>query len=105
MVMMYKNKKAFIDNISKALELSNTTVAKVDYVVLTRYSDFLKVDVYYEYVIVTFIGGARSIRHVGGNSDSANFREIGKLIDGGYYDEVEHYEDLLNKEGFTIIEL
>ena len=103
-VKMYKGKKQFIDNISKALGLSNTAVQKVDYVVLTRYNDTFKIDVYYEFVVVTFIGGAKAVKSVGGNSDSANFKEIGKLIGDGYYDEVNYYESLF-EEGFTIVNL
>lgn len=103
-IKMYKGKKAFIDNISRAFELSNTTVNKVEYVVLTNYSDLFKMDVYCEFIVVTFVGGAKSVRSISGNSDSANFREIGKLIDGGYYDEVNYYESLLD-EGCTKVNL
>lgn len=103
-IKMYKSKKLFIDNISRALEVSNTNVMRVDYEVLTKFNDVFKIDVYNEFIIVTFVGGAKSVKSTSGNSDSANFREIGKLIDGGYYDEVRYYESLFD-EGFTKVNL
>lgn len=103
-IKMYKSKKLFIDNISRALEVSNTTVMSVDYEVLTKYNDLFKTDVYYEFAVVTFVGGAKSVKSISGNSDSANFRAIGALIDGGYYDEVRYYESLFD-EGFTKVNL
>jgi hypothetical protein len=60
--------------------------------------------VYYtEFVVVTFTSGTISVRNISGNSNNANFREIGKLIDGGYYDEVEYYEKV--KESSTLVEV
>jgi hypothetical protein len=93
---MYKDKKTFIDNISRALELSNTTVMRVDYEVYSRYNPEYDTTYYAEFAVVTFTGGAKSVRTISGNSDSANFREIGKLLDGGYYDENRYYEDVVS---------
>lgn len=103
-IKMYKRKKFFIDNISRALEVSNTTVMKVDYEVYSKHNPDCDTTCYAEFAVVTFIGGAKSVRSISGNSDSANFRAIGALIDGGYYDEVRHYESL-NEEGFLKINL
>ena len=103
MIQMYKIKKAFIDKLSEALEISTTTVKSVDYEV---YQKELDQDTTYfeELIIVTFVGGAISVSSANGNSDSANFKEIARLIDGGYYDEVRFYENLLN-EGYVKVDL
>ena len=102
-IEMYKSKKQFIDNLSRALELSNTTVMKVEYVVLTKYNELFKMDVYNEFIVVTFIGGEKSVRAVSGNSDAANLISLAGLINGGYYEEVGYYESLF-EEGFTKVE-
>jgi hypothetical protein len=104
-IKMYKDKKAFIDNLSRALELSSTTVQKVDYVVLTKYNDLFKTDVYNEFIIVTYVGGVQSVRSVSGNSDAANLICLASLVEGDYYyPEIEYYENLL-EEGFTEVDL
>jgi hypothetical protein len=93
---MYKDKKAFIDKLSEALLMSKTTVMKVSYEVYSRYNPEYDTTYYAEFAVVTFTGGAKSVRTISGNSDSANFREIGKLLDGGYYDENRYYEDVVS---------
>lgn len=102
-IKMYKEKKAFIDKLSEALLMSKTTVMKVSYEVYSRYNPEYDTTHYTEFAVVTFTGGAKSVRTVNGNSDSANFREIGKLIDGGYYDELEYYEKV--KGSSTLVEV
>ena len=48
----------------------------------------------YEYIVVTFRGGAISVRNANINSMSANLYEISQLVNGGYYNEVETYQNL-----------
>ena len=48
----------------------------------------------YEYIVVTFKGGAISVRNASINSMSANLYEISQLVNGGYYNEVEAYQNL-----------
>ena len=48
----------------------------------------------YEYIVVTFKGGAISVRNATINSMSANLYEISQLVNGGYYNEVETYQNL-----------
>lgn len=95
-IKMYQRKKSFIDNISKALMLSDNTVMKAEYEVYSKYNPDYDATYYAEFVVVTFIGGAKSVKTVNGNSDSANFRAIGTLIDGGYYDENNYYESVVD---------
>ena len=103
-IKMYKRKKVFVDSISKALEASNISVVKVDYEVYSKQYPNCDNNYYSEFVVVTFFGGAKSVINVSGNSDCANFRAIGELIDGGHYDQVRYWEELPNN-GFIKIDL
>lgn len=53
-----------------------------------------------EYIVVHFVGGAISVRNVTYNSLPANIVELGKLLNGGYYDEVEGYIKLKKKDWY-----
>lgn len=105
-IEMYKGKRDFIKNISKAFEAkpSKTSVTSVDYEVYRRKVTINNEerDHFVEYIVVHFFGGGLSAKFVSGNSNSANFRAIGELIDGGYYDEVREYETLEDR-GFSLV--
>ena len=96
-IKMYKEKKAFIDNISKAFEARpvGSSIESVRYKVYNKWIPEHNVDYFAEYVIITFVGGSKSVKIVNGNSNNANFRAIGALLDGGYYDEVADFESIL----------
>lgn len=51
-------------------------------------------EIYDEFVRVNFPGGAYCVRTVTGDSNSAVFQEVGKLLHGGYYSEVDWYDKL-----------
>lgn len=53
-----------------------------------------------EYIVVHFVGGAISVRNATNNSLKANIAELGKLLNGGYYDEVEDYIGLKKKDWY-----
>ena len=55
-----------------------------------------------EYLIVTYRGGAWAARRANVNSNAINFQEIGKMLNGGYYDEVDEVERL-EKEAYRLI--
>lgn len=103
-IEMYKGKKLFIDNVSKVFEIASlqSNVAKVSYEVYMKQIDD-ETMYYSEFVVVTFQGGGKSVRIISGNSNNATFREIGKLIDGGYYDELEYYNKI--RTTYTKVEL
>ena len=108
-IEMYKGKKAFVDDISKAFEARSykTGILSIEYEVYKKIDDNHDHYVEYlvvEYLVVTFNGGAKSVRCANGNSHIANYIEIGKLLNGGYYDEVPAYE-ALTEEGFFKINL
>ena len=101
-IEMLEDKKLFIDHVSEAFERDlNSNVAKVVY---EAYHKHIRPDTDYfrEYVKVIFNGGGMSVRCVNGNSNNANFQEVGKLINGGYYDELVDYHSLPG-EGFIKI--
>ncbi len=103
-IEMYKKKKAFVDDISRVLGTRDHRmgIMYVDYEVYRKMDD--NRDYFVEFVVVVFDGGAESVRCVNGNSNFANYTEIGKLLDGGYYDELPRYR-VLTEEGFTKIRL
>lgn len=92
---MYQGKKTFINHISKVFEDRRlcSNVLKVDYEVYFRQIDE-ETTYYTEFAVVTFEGGGKSVRVISGNSNNTNFQEIGKLINGGYYDDLEYYEQV-----------
>lgn len=104
-IEMYKGKKAFIDNISRAFEArpSGSTVDSVEYEVYRKDMEDDRA-FFEEFLIVNFFGGSKSVRVANGNSNTANFRALGTLIDGGYYDEICNYESLADR-GFTKVNL
>ena len=95
-IAMYREKNTFIENLNKAFQTypKGSTVASVKYEVYRK--DTKDTTYFVEYIVVTFFGGAISVHTVNGNSNNANFRTIGSMIDGGYYDEVRDYEELKN---------
>lgn len=108
-IQMFKEKKAFIDGVNVAFQVRprKHSVRKVEYEVYSKQINNEHVTdytYYQEYLVVTFDGGGKSVRSANGNSCTANFRELGKLIDGGYYDEMELY-NTLEERGFEKVEL
>jgi hypothetical protein len=95
---MFKEKRTFVKNISKAFEhgVKGSTVDSIDYVVFKK--DRPNGDCYYsEYVVVTFRGGAQSAKTVSGNSNTANLRAIASIVDGGYYEEMQTFNALVEE--------
>lgn len=107
-IKMFKSKKAFIEDLNRAFENKqvNSSVESIDYEVYYKevpVEDGVR-DHFVEYVIVNFIGGGKSFKNVSGNSNTANFRVIGPMLDGGYYDEVMDYT-VLPKRGYKLVKL
>jgi hypothetical protein len=103
-IEMYKGKATFIAYINKAFQTSpaGSSVESVKYEVYEK--DFSGTTVFSEFLVVTFKGGAKSARNINGNSNMTNIAELGKLVNGGYYDEVEYYETL-SECGFEYVAL
>jgi hypothetical protein len=105
-IMMYKEKRDFIKNISKAFEArpKGSSVESINYEVYTKYHAVPDIHQFAEYLVVNFVGGAKSVTRVSSNSNMSNFKVLGTLVDGGYYDEIAEYDSLLNL-GFTAVPL
>ena len=85
-------KRLFVEALSQAFNESvGHSIEKLDYDVF--YVD----DIQYEYLVVTYDGGAIAARNCYGDSLSAIFGEIARLFNGGYYDEVSDYLTLKRK--------
>ena len=85
-------KRLFVEALSQAFNESvGHSIEKLDYDIF--YVD----DVRYEYLVVTYDGGAIAARNCYGDSLSAIFGEIARLFNGGYYDEVSDYLTLKGK--------
>ena len=73
--------------------------------IVSKYSifDFLKDKFdgkayYQEYLVITYDGGALGVRSCNGDSFTAIFEELAKMLDGGYYNEVQDLHDCENSE-------
>ena len=85
-------KRLFVEALSQAFNESvGHSIEKLDYDIF--YVD----DIRYEYLVVTYDGGAIAARNCYGDSLSAIFGEIARLFNGGYYDEVSDYTTLKRK--------
>lgn len=104
-IKMYKSKKAFVEEINKVFKTrpKGSTVESVRYEVWAKQGEYGKT-YFRELAIITFDGGAISVRNISGNSNLVNFRVIGTMVEGGYYDEVFDYENMAHF-GFRPISL
>lgn len=85
-------KQLFVEALSQAFNESvGHSIEKLDYDI------FYVGDIQYEYLVVTYNGGAIAARNCYGDSLSAIFDEIARLFNGGYYDEVSDYLTLKRK--------
>lgn len=88
--MSYNTKKIRFDRIGKAITESLFRIRSI----------YLDEVLGQEYIVVRFVGGAISVRKATYNSLTANIVELGKLLNGGYYDEVEDYKELKKKDWY-----
>ena len=104
-IEMYKEKKKFIENINDMFQVEPRcpSVEGVSYEVYTKDYGEGRVDLR-EWAIVHFTGGGKSVRIVNGNSNIANFKVIGGMLAGGYYSEVQTYQEQINN-GYEMVEL
>ena len=104
-IEMYKEKKGFIEKLSEVFteyRPKGSTVAKIEYKVF--YKAISKDSSFQEWIIVTYNGGAFSPLNVNGNSNTANYKVIGNVLNSGDYELVDVYLDLTN-QGYEEIEL
>ena len=106
-IKMYEEKKAFINNISKAFE-GRPVGSTVEFIEYEAYSKEIARDkniyrIIDEFVIVHFSGGAKSVEVVNGNSNVANFVAVGSLLNGGHYEKNQYYESVVNSSATKIV--
>lgn len=75
----------FVKGLDSVIPAYQTNVASLHY-------DVFEDGQYYdEYLVIDYVGGAHSYRRCNGNSCSAIFEEIAKMLDNGYYAEEGDY--------------
>lgn len=89
--MSYNTKKFMFERIGKVIAESLPNISNI----------YLDEVLDQEYIVVNFVGDAISVRNATYNSLTANISELGKLLNGGYYAEVEDYIELKKKDWYT----
>ena len=85
-----QNKIDFMEGVNEALKrLDHSHIINVKMDIFNTLEGNLE-----EYLVITFKGGAISVRNCYGNSSLANLEEFTKMMFGGYYSEVEEYKRL-----------
>ena len=77
----------FVKALSAVIPAYQTNVESLHYDVF----EDEETDCDYEYLVIEYVGGAKSCRRCNGNSISAIFEEIAGMLDSGYYDEERDY--------------
>jgi hypothetical protein len=95
---MYREKKNFVFDVSMAF-IKNPTGHSVDDII---YEVLFKVDGlgehFSEWITICYQGGAKAHRCVSYNSNSANFKNIAEMINGGFYGDNPLYNDLFESD-------
>ena len=101
---MYREKKQFIYEVSRTFIKvpSGHSVEEVSYEVFFKDTEFGPEIL--EWITVRYKGGGKAHRRVTGNSNSANFREVANMVEGGCYDENTIYW-ALDKMGWKKLDL
>ena len=93
-------KKMFVDRVACAICGQNRiAVEKLTYEVYETKTG----SSYEEFIKVVYKGGAIAVRTVFATSEPYIFKEIAKLIEGGYYDEVRWYTELTQSKDYVKI--
>ena len=87
-----KKKVDFVKELSDVYSKYQHNVERIDYVVFKTTADY---DGKREFLIITYVGGGRTIKLCTGNSYSAIASEIANHLDNGYYDQVEFYKETI----------
>ena len=108
-MQMYLEKKQFIENLNEVFQMepSCPEVEGVSYEVYSKQLEgpiFTGVLDYMEWIVVHFAGGGKCPKVVSGNSNISNFRVVGSLLTGGFYDHMRMYKDLA-ETGYERIDL
>lgn len=94
---MYREKKNFVFDVSMAFikNPAGHSVDDITYEVLFKVNDLG--EHFSEWITIWYQCGAEAHRCVSYNSNSANFRNIAEMINGGHYGDNQYYDDLIEK--------
>lgn len=101
---MYREKKHFIAELANVFVRcpSGHSIGDIYYEVFHK--EFNGNHFFNEWIVVCYFGGAKAYCRVNGNSNTANFRAISDLLDGGYYkEEVDYHHQ--TEAGFKRVNL
>ena len=87
-----KKKVQFVKEISGIIVKVQTNITSISYEVYQSKKNPKWIT---EFLMINYVGGARTIRNCTGNSCSAIYTEIGKFLNNGYYDEAQYYDDIV----------
>ena len=97
-----------VREINKVIPTYKSGIKKIEYRVF-RYNfpkdEFDGKNYYQEYLVITYDGGTLGVRSCNGDSFAAIFEELAKMLDGGYYDEVQDLHDCENSEMWKEVSL
>lgn len=94
------SKTRLVEGISEVFKNQDTSIEKIELKIFVD-KEMLKkgTRMIQEYVVVTYKGGAIAVANNSMNSVTATYRNIGELINGGYYDQVEKYNEYIINSG------
>ena len=101
MTKCVENKVEFVKKINDILPTYVPNIEQVEYVVFENKENERW---YLEFLVITYKGGAETVRSCTGNSYGAIFEEISKYLFSGYYSELIDFQNLMaDTEHWTMI--
>ena len=94
------SKTRLVEGINEVFKKQDTSIEKIELKIFVN-KDKLKEGhrLTEEYVVVTYKGGSIAVANNCMNSVTATYRNIGLLLNGGYYDQVKTYNDYIINSG------
>ena len=81
----------FIKELNAVITKYKSSIESIEYRVYETEDGYTQ-----EYLVITYDGGAMTVRNCNGNSISAIVEELAKYLDSGYYDEVRDLKEFEN---------
>lgn len=76
----------FVEELNKVITKVQKNIVAIHYDVFQTNNRII-----YEFVVIEYVGGSRTVRNCTGNSCSAILSEISRYLDHGYYNEEDIY--------------
>lgn len=94
-----KKKKQFVKELGDVIVKYQPNVIDVEYEVYEN----IYGNGFQEFLVITYHGGAKSVRNCNANSFSAIFKEIATKLNTGYYDELDFYKDVQESPNMVLV--